>query len=67
MRQQPELLEARELVADRRRSPLDLPASSLRAHGRPAVEVLLDDLPQHELLPTVNTTFDSRSAAGPSQ
>jgi hypothetical protein len=50
VREQPELLEAGELVADRRRSPLEPRAEGLGADGRTVVEIDLDEPPQHVLL-----------------
>ena len=50
MGQQAQLLQVGQLVADRRRAPLNAVHSALEPTGAPAVEVLLDEAAQHELL-----------------
>ncbi len=50
MGEQAELLEVRELMADRGRAPLEARRQRLRADRRADVQVRLDDAPQHEFL-----------------
>ena len=50
MSEETELLEVGQLVADRRRSPLKRGAQRFAAHGRPIVEVLLDEAAQNQFL-----------------
>jgi len=50
VRQQPELLEIGQLVADRRRPPLECRAERLGADRHAVVEVDLDQPAQHVLL-----------------
>ena len=51
MREQTQVLEARELVPNRRRAPFDPGRERLLSDGYTGLEVVLDDHPQYELLP----------------
>ena len=62
--QQPQLLEAGELVPDRRRPPVEAGGERLGAHGRAAGEVLLDDALQNQFLALAQHPEDSRSGRG---
>ena len=50
MGEQSQVLEVGELVADRRRTPLELGAQRLATHGRAQLEVFLDEAAQHQFL-----------------